>query len=959
MLRGYLGRTRLSIAVQMLAAVFLVAAILPLPFQLAMAEGPATVSLKDNTLDPREITITQGTTVTWVNRGKDRRRIESMNQHSASRAAMKDWHSDHLKPGESYSIRFDNPGAFHYISKQSGDEVMGIVTVTASAPVSPVPTTAPVTPGPAPATPAPTTPAPPPAPVPTNVAPPAAPKPAGASVSVIDNDFSPASLTVAPGTTVTWTHAGKRPHTVTSNKGLWDSGTLTAGQTFSFTLQNSGTYTYSCSFHGGMNGTIVVSGGGAPAVPSPTAQPGSPAPAPAPGTPPPAVSTPLVPAPAAPAPTTSTPAPAGPAPTTPAPAPVAGSSAVSLGDNFFSPASLTVTPGTTVTWRNTGKRPHSVTSDTGLWDSGTLTGGQSFSYTFQNAGTYSYGCVFHDGMVGTVIVGEAPIPTPAPTVTSPAPVQATPPPATPTPTRAPAPPAGGTAVSVGDNTFSPATLTVAIGATVTWRNSGKKVHTVTSDTGLWDPGQLSAGQSFSFTFGESGTYTYNCIFHDGMTGTVIVGDGGGSPTTAPSPAPSPSASPTVTPDPVVSPLPTPSATPPPAAGGRGVSIGDNSFSPSTMNVGVGATVVWTNGGHRPHTVTSDDGVWDSGILTSGQSFSFTFSNPGEYSYNCIFHTGMVGTISVSDAAAPVVSSPGGSPAAAISTGQSSATDAEGSQEVAAITATDGVSPAAIEAPANAGETEGTIAAERPSSSFNSQSSTEPARMAGGASTAGAVTMLDNSFAPQNLVAEPGASVTWTNGGRVPHMTTSSDGLWDSGLMRTGQTYTFTFDKAGTYRYTCPLHPGMEGVITIAETAAPATNTSVAARTSGDSPTTSANATQTAGTQQLPSGEPPEAQDPATQDIEASVSQPASDITPAPAISRPLLAVSDRAGQADSHQTGGAQTPVVVTVQAPGMSGFELLILAVALASIAVSSANMIMLLRPRRERSGSNSKFDW
>jgi plastocyanin len=53
---------------------------------------------------------------------------------------------------------------------------------------------------------------------------------------------------------------------------------------------------------------------------------------------------------------------------------------------------------------NNDSTAHTVTSNTGVFNSGTLGPGQSFSFTFQNAGTFQYHCSFHAGMVGSVVV---------------------------------------------------------------------------------------------------------------------------------------------------------------------------------------------------------------------------------------------------------------------------------------------------------------------------------------------------------------------------------------------------------------------------------------------------------------------------------------------------------------------------------------------------------------------------
>ncbi len=83
---------------------------------------------------------------------------------------------------------------------------------------------------------------------------------------------------------------------------------------------------------------------------------------------------------------------------------------VTMDDNHFEEADITVEPGTTVTWVQGGNNPHTTTSYDGLWDSGIIPGGSggSFSYTFNEPGTYTYYCKPHEnqGMVGSVTVSQ-------------------------------------------------------------------------------------------------------------------------------------------------------------------------------------------------------------------------------------------------------------------------------------------------------------------------------------------------------------------------------------------------------------------------------------------------------------------------------------------------------------------------------------------------------------------------
>src|SRR5215212_11112233 len=78
---------------------------------------------------------------------------------------------------------------------------------------------------------------------------------------------------------------------------------------------------------------------------------------------------------------------------------------VSIQDFFFSPANVTVEPGTTVTWVNEGSVPHTVTSDDGQFDSGVLMPGDSYTVMFKGQGTITYHCAIHPSMTGSVTVG--------------------------------------------------------------------------------------------------------------------------------------------------------------------------------------------------------------------------------------------------------------------------------------------------------------------------------------------------------------------------------------------------------------------------------------------------------------------------------------------------------------------------------------------------------------------------
>ena len=77
-----------------------------------------------------------------------------------------------------------------------------------------------------------------------------------------------------------------------------------------------------------------------------------------------------------------------------------------------------------------------------------------------------------------------------------------------------------------------------------------------------------------------------------------------------------------------------------------VKIGNFSFEPQTLTVPVGTTVTWTNRDDIPHTIVSTDGVFKSKVRDTDESFSYTFTKAGTYTYFCSIHPKMTGKIVV-------------------------------------------------------------------------------------------------------------------------------------------------------------------------------------------------------------------------------------------------------------------------------------------------------------------------
>jgi plastocyanin len=82
--------------------------------------------------------------------------------------------------------------------------------------------------------------------------------------------------------------------------------------------------------------------------------------------------------------------------------------------------------------------------------------------------------------------------------------------------------AANAAVKIDNFVFGPQTITVPVGATVTWTNSDDIPHTAVSTDGVFKSKVMDTDEKFSYTFTKAGTYSYYCSIHPKMTGTVVV-----------------------------------------------------------------------------------------------------------------------------------------------------------------------------------------------------------------------------------------------------------------------------------------------------------------------------------------------------------------------------------------------------------------------------------------------------
>ena len=179
------------------------------------------------------------------------------------------------------------------------------------------------------------------------------------------------------------------------------------------------------------------------------------------------------------------------------------------GNPDYDPDIANVPQGFVVEWTNADSIVHTATSSEGfgeLFDSSLIDPGAVFALDTSDfePGEYEYLCTLHPWMVSTLIIEE---PKEAVKVII---------------------PEGAAIPEDGQIYYDPEVIDVATGTTILWENIDNTVHTVTTGEptggpdGLFDSETMAAGDTFEYTFTESGTYDYYCIFHPWMVGTVNV-----------------------------------------------------------------------------------------------------------------------------------------------------------------------------------------------------------------------------------------------------------------------------------------------------------------------------------------------------------------------------------------------------------------------------------------------------
>jgi plastocyanin len=87
------------------------------------------------------------------------------------------------------------------------------------------------------------------------------------------------------------------------------------------------------------------------------------------------------------------------------------------------------------------------------------------------------------------------------------------------------------AVDIAGFAFSPGTITISVGDSVTWSNADAQSHTATADDGSFDTGTITSSTPKTVSFATAGTFAYHCKIHPAMTATVVVQDAATAPAT--------------------------------------------------------------------------------------------------------------------------------------------------------------------------------------------------------------------------------------------------------------------------------------------------------------------------------------------------------------------------------------------------------------------------------------------
>jgi len=179
----------------------------------------------------------------------------------------------------------------------------------------------------------------------------------------------------------------------------------------------------------------------------------------------------------------------------------------------------------------------------------------------------------------------------------------------------------------GNPDYAPDRAIVPQGHVIEWTNVDSVAHTVTSASDFgetFDSSLIGAGEVYTLDTNDlaSGEHEYLCIVHPWMVASIVI-EAPAEPTKVLIPS------------------------------GASIPADDQLYyDPTVLDISSGTTVLWDNADNTMHTATSGtpedgaDGVFDSDIMSAGDTFEFTFNDAGSYDYYCILHPWMVGTVNV-------------------------------------------------------------------------------------------------------------------------------------------------------------------------------------------------------------------------------------------------------------------------------------------------------------------------
>lgn len=200
----------------------------------------------------------------------------------------------------------------------------------------------------------------------------------------------------------------------------------------------------------------------------------------------------------------------------------------------------------------------------------------------------------------------------------------------------------------------------------------------------------------------------------------------------------------------------------------------STFAPEKIEINVGEEVTWVNfkKPKTPTTVVSEDGLWEDATLYYGKAFSYTFKEAGTYVFTLKDNPEIKGTVTVH--ASELQKKNSGTPSKTLTA-------------------------------------ENTIATTEASSASNSEKIAEE-----NVKNEEKMVIYSTTFSPETIKIEKGDTITWVNLKRpkVPSVLISEDGLWEDTTLYYGKAFSYTFEEAGTYKFSLKDMPEAKATVIV-------------------------------------------------------------------------------------------------------------------------------------------------